>query len=128
MKVFRVDVYAKWNADMLISRNYVSFQTEAEAYEYGNSIANGNNVNVVLVRSRAGERAIKTLLNNVRAALLDGKIKRKDDWTAEFDNGYVLSGYRWKNDIEADTICLANALKTHKEMFIGYDYVMKLYK
>ena len=47
MKKFRVDVYAKWNADMLIGRNYVYFATEAEAYEYGNSIANGNIVNVM---------------------------------------------------------------------------------
>lgn len=47
MKKFRIDVYAKWNADMLISRNYVCFMTEAEAYEYGNSIANGNIVNVM---------------------------------------------------------------------------------
>lgn len=47
MKKFRIDVYAKWNTDMLISRNYVCFMTEAEAYEYGNSIANGNIVNVM---------------------------------------------------------------------------------
>lgn len=50
MKKYRVDVYAKWNADMLISRNYVYFMTEAEAYEYGNSIANGNRVNVIEVK------------------------------------------------------------------------------
>lgn len=47
MKKFRIDVYAKWNADMLISRNYVCFATEAEAHEYGYSIANGNIVNVM---------------------------------------------------------------------------------
>lgn len=47
MTKFRIDVYAKWNADILVSRNYVSFSTEAEAYEYGKSIANGNIVNVM---------------------------------------------------------------------------------
>lgn len=71
---------------------------------------------------------MKTLINNIKLALFDGKIKRKDAWTAEFENGYILGGYKWKNDIEADTICLANALKAHKEMFGGYDYVMNLYK
>ena len=50
MKKYRIDVYAKWNADMLISRNYVCFMTEDEAIEYGNSIANGNTVNVVEVK------------------------------------------------------------------------------
>ena len=71
---------------------------------------------------------MKTLINNIKAALLDGKIKRKDDWTVEFENGYILAGYKWKNDIEVDTICLADTLKAHKEMFGGYDYVMNLYK
>lgn len=37
MKKYRVDVYSKFNADMLVSRNYVFFMTEAEAIEYGNS-------------------------------------------------------------------------------------------
>ena len=71
---------------------------------------------------------MKTLINNVKAALLDGKIKRKDDWTVTFSNGAVMAGYRWKNDINADAICIANSLKSHKEMFNGYDYVMSLYK
>lgn len=49
MKKYRVDVYSKFNADMLVGRNYVFFMTEAEAIEYGNSIANGNTVNVMEV-------------------------------------------------------------------------------
>lgn len=50
MKKYRVDVYSKFNADMLVSRNYVFFMTEAEAIEYGNSIANGGIVNIMEVR------------------------------------------------------------------------------
>jgi hypothetical protein len=50
MKKYRIDVYAKFNPDMLVSRNYVWFHTEAEAVEFGNSIANGGIVNVMEVR------------------------------------------------------------------------------
>ena len=50
MKKYRVDVYSKFNADMLVRRNYVFFMTETEAIEYGNSIANGNTVNVIEVK------------------------------------------------------------------------------
>ena len=31
MKKYRVDVYSKFNVDMLVSRNYVFFMTEVEA-------------------------------------------------------------------------------------------------
>lgn len=50
MTKFRIDVYSKFNPDMLTSRNYVWFATEAEAYEYGKIIANGNVVNVMAIK------------------------------------------------------------------------------
>lgn len=50
MKKYRIDVYATWNTDMLISRNYVSFKTEAEAYEYGKIVAKGNILNIIAVK------------------------------------------------------------------------------
>lgn len=49
MKKYRIDVYSQYFPDALVSRNYVWFMTEAEAYEYGNSIAEGGIVNVMAV-------------------------------------------------------------------------------
>lgn len=50
MKKYRIDVYSRFNADWLISRNYVCFMTELEAIAYGNTIANGGIVNIMEVK------------------------------------------------------------------------------
>ena len=47
MKKFRIDIYSKFNADMLISRNYVFFNNESEAVAFAKTIAKtGDVINV----------------------------------------------------------------------------------
>ena len=48
---FRIDVFKKDNPDALMKREYKQFKSKEEAQKYGESIANGNIVNVMVVAS-----------------------------------------------------------------------------
>ena len=56
---FRIDIYKKDNHDALVKREYKSFDSKEEAKKYGQSIADGNTVEVMEVKaSRSGRRRI----------------------------------------------------------------------
>ena len=61
-KKFRIDVYKKGNPDALIKREYKTCNSKEEAQKYGQSIADGNTVNVMEVKSSCSKR------KSVRAA------------------------------------------------------------
>ena len=47
---FRIDIYKKDNHDALVKREYKSFDSKEEAKKYGQSIADGNTVEVMEVK------------------------------------------------------------------------------
>lgn len=51
MKKYRIDIYDKKNPDALKKREYKDFTSEDEAKKFGESIADGNTVNVMEVKS-----------------------------------------------------------------------------
>ena len=59
---FRIDIYKKDNPDALIKREYKTCNSKEEAQKYGQSIADGNTVNVMEVKSSCSKR------KSVRAA------------------------------------------------------------
>lgn len=61
-KKFRIDIYKKDNPDALIKREYKTCSSKEEAQKYGQSIADGNTVNVMEVKSSCSKR------KSVRAA------------------------------------------------------------
>lgn len=56
---YRIDIYKRNNPDALIKRVYEMFDSEDEAYEYGESIANGNEVVVNKVNASTKANTIK---------------------------------------------------------------------
>ena len=56
---FRIDIYKKDNHDALVKREYKSFDSKEAAKKYGQSIADGNTVEVMEVKApRSGRRRI----------------------------------------------------------------------
>lgn len=56
---FRIDIYKKDNHDALVKREYKSFDSKEEAKKYGQSIADGNIVEVMEVKaSRSSRRRV----------------------------------------------------------------------
>jgi len=57
---FRIDIFKKDNPDALVKREFKMFKSEDEAKKYGESIANGNIVNVMEVQASCTKKSVKS--------------------------------------------------------------------
>ena len=57
---FRIDIFKKNNPDALVKREYKMFDSEKEAKKYGESIANGDIVNVIEVQASCTKKSVKS--------------------------------------------------------------------
>lgn len=57
---YRIDIFKKDNPDALVKREFKMFKSEDEAKKYGDSIANGNIVNVMKVNAGCTKKSVKS--------------------------------------------------------------------
>lgn len=100
---FRIDIFKKDNPDALVKREFKMFKSEDEAKKYGESVANGNIVNVMKVNAGCTKKSVKS-----------GKVLFPWAMVGRFADGYTceVSG-----DSEADCIeKLGNMQDKHGEL------------
>lgn len=100
---YRIDIFKKDNPDALVKREFKMFKSEDEAKKYGESIANGNIVNVMNVNADCTKKSVKS-----------GKVLFPWAMVGRFADGYTceVSG-----DSEADCIeKLGNMQDKHGEL------------
>lgn len=87
---YRIDIFKKDNPDALVKREFKMFKSEDEAKKYGESIANGNIVNVMKVNVGCTKKSVKS-------------VRILFPWEVE---GEFADGYRYtaKGDSEAECV------------------------
>lgn len=100
---YRIDIFKKDNPDALVKREFKMFKSEDEAKKYGESIANGNIVNVMKVNAGCTKKPVKS-----------GKVLFPWAMVGRFADGYT---YEVSGDSEADCIeKLGNMQDKHGEL------------
>lgn len=61
---YRIDIFKKDNPDALVKREFKMFKSEDEAKKYGESIANGDIVNVMEVQASCTKKSVKASSEN----------------------------------------------------------------
>ena len=89
-KKYRVDIFKKNNPDALVKREYKMFDSEKEAKKYGESIANGDIVNVIEVEASCTKKSVKAGRT---------KLKPHSEWSNESASRYSIINGR-TGDIE----------------------------
>ena len=96
-KKFRVDIYKKDNPDALVKREVKTFNSEDEAKKYGESIANGDIVNVIEVKASRTKKSVKASSDDEFANMLNSvkyHVSFNKGADLIFDNRVVSSNKR----------------------------------
>ena len=93
-KKFRVDIYKKDNPDALVKSEVKTFNSEDEAKKYGESIANGDIVNVIEVKAGCTKKPVKSSKSLTVPKSKRKSVKASTDGWKETDYSVFMDGGR----------------------------------